>query len=328
MSPLIAIVGPTAMGKSALAIHLAQVLGGEIINADSRQVFRGMDIGTAKPGPEARALVPHHLIDVVDPDQDFTLAHYQEMAIKAIADIQRRGRLALLVGGSGLYVRALVGGFRIPHVTPDAELRRNMAERAAREGYMVLYEELRGVDPTAAQRIDPRNVRRVIRALEVFHATGLPLSQLRSSSPFLPSYHTLTIGLTTARVDLYQRIDSRVDSMMEQGLVQEVEGLLKRGYSLDLSAMSGLGYKQIGQYLQGELSLAEAVQRIKYDTHRFARRQYAWFRPKDEAIHWFDARDRVEVPIRSLIQGFIFEQTGIELAKPGIYNRATDKVNC
>ena len=328
MSHLIAIVGPTAVGKSALAIHLAQVFGGEIVSADSRQVFRGMDIGTAKPGPEERAQVPHHLIDVVEPDQDFTLAHYQQMAIRAIADIQRRGRLALLMGGSGLYVRALVGGFSIPHVRPDAELRRSLEEKAAAEGYMALYEELKGVDPTAAKRIDPRNVRRVIRALEVFHATGLPFSQLQGSSPFLPSLHTLTIGLTTARVNLYQRIDSRVDSMMKQGLVQEIEGLLKRGYSLDLPAMSGLGYKQIGQYLQGKLSLAEAIQRIKYETHRFARHQYAWFRPNDEEIHWFDVRDRMEEPIRSLIQGFIFEQTGIELAKPGIYNRATGKVSC
>lgn len=313
MSHLIAIVGPTAVGKSALTIHLAQVFGGEIVSADSRQVYRYLDIGTAKPSPEERALIPHHLIDVVDPDENFTLAIYQEMALRAIEDIQRRGRLALLVGGSGLYVRAVIGGLRIPQVAPDAELRRNLEEKAAREGYRALYEELKHTDPAVAERIDPRNVRRVIRALEVCHITGLPFSQLQSSSPF---FRTLVIGLTTARDDLHRRIDSRVDRMMERGLVQEVKGLLERGYSLDLPAMSGLGYKQIGQHLHGELGLEEAVQRIKYETHRFARHQYAWFRPTDEAIHWFDVRNGVEEPIRSLIQGFIFKQTGIESARP------------
>jgi len=312
MSHLIAIVGPTAVGKSALAIHLAQVFGGEIVSADSRQVYRYMDIGTAKPSPEERALAPHHLIDVVDPDQDFTIAIYQEMAMRAIEDIQRRGRLALLVGGSGLYVRAVIGGLRIPQVAPDAELRRNLEDKAAREGYMVLYEELERRDPAAAERIDPRNVRRVIRALEVFRTTGFPFSQLQG---FSPSFRTLLIGLTTAREDLYRRIDSRADRMIERGLVEEVQGLLQRGYSLDLSAMSGLGYKQIGQYLQGEMSLDEAVQRIKYETHRFARHQYAWFRLKDEAIHWFDVRGRVEDTVQGLIKGFIFEQTGSELVK-------------
>lgn len=314
MSHLIAIVGPTAVGKSALAIHLAQVFGGEIVSADSRQVFHGMDIGTAKPNPEERELVPHHLIDVVEPDQDFSLALYQQMATRAIQDIQRRGRLALLVGGSGLYVRALLWGFRIPHVSPDTELRRSLKQKAAEEGYMALYEELKGVDPTAAKRIDPHNVRRVIRALEVFRAIGLPFSQLQGSSPFLPNYRTITIGLTTSRGDLYRRIDSRVDTMMEQGLVDEVKLLLEQGYSLDLPAMSGLGYKQIGQYLNGELNLAEAVQKIKNETHRFARHQYAWFRLNDEAIQWFHVGLGMEQLVQSLLQGFIPEPTGGELA--------------
>ncbi len=317
MSHLIAIVGPTAVGKSALAIHLAQVFGGEIVSADSRQVFHGMDIGTAKPNPEERELVPHHLIDVVEPDQDFTLALYQQMATRAIQDIERRGRLALLVGGSGLYVRALLGGFRIPHVSPDAELRRSLEQKAAEEGYMALHEELKGVDPAAAKRIDPRNVRRVIRALEVFRAIGLPFSQLQGSSPFLPNYRTITIGLTTSRGDLYRRIDSRVDTMMEQGLVKEVDRLLEQGYSLDLPAMSGLGYKQIGQYLKGDLNLAEAVQKIKNETHRFARHQYAWFRLNDEAIHWFHVGLGMGQLVQSLLQGFILEPTGGELAEPG-----------
>ncbi len=305
MSHLIAIVGPTAVGKSRLAIHLAQVFDGEIVSADSRQVFRSMDIGTAKPSPEERALVPHHLIDVVNPDEDFTVALYQEMAYRAIADIQQRGRLALLVGGSGLYVWAVLGGFRIPQIPPQAELRRSLEEKAAREGYMALYEELEGIDPDAAQRIDPRNVRRVIRALEVFRTTGLPFSQFPRFSPI---FRTLVIGLTTERADLYRRIDSRVDDMMERGLVQEVEGLLKRGYSLDLPSMSGLGYKQIGQYLRGEIGLAEAVQRIKYETHRFARHQYAWFRPKDDRIHWFNIRNDIGEPIQSLFRHYAMSE--------------------
>jgi tRNA dimethylallyltransferase len=214
-------------------------------------------------------------------------------------------------------VRALLGGFRIPHVSPDAELRRSLKQKAAEEGYMALYEELKGVDPTAAKRIDPRNVRRVIRALEVFRAIGLPFSQLQGSSPFLPNYRTITIGLTTSRGDLYRRIDSRVDTMMEQGLVKEVKLLLEQGYSLDLPAMSGLGYKQIGQYLKGELNLAEAVQKIKNQTHRFARHQYAWFRLNDEAIQWFHVGLGMEQLVQSLLQGFIPEPTGGEMAEPG-----------
>ena len=313
MSHLIAIVGPTAVGKSALAIHLAQVFGGEIVSADSRQVFHGMDIGTAKPSPQERELVPHHLIDVVEPDQDFTLALYQQMATRAIQDIERRGRLALLVGGSGLYVRALLGSFIIPHVPPDAELRRRLKQKAEEEGYMALHEELKRVDATAARRIDPRNVRRVIRALEVYRALGLPPSQLQGSSPFP---RTLVIGLTSTREDLYRRIDLRVDHMMEQGLVNEVERLLEQGYSPDLPAMSGLGYKQICQYLKGELNLAEAVRKIRNETHRFARHQYAWFRLNDEAIHWFHVGDGMEQLVQNLINGFITGPTGNELAEP------------
>ncbi len=302
MSRLIAIVGPTAVGKSALAIRLAQVFDGEILSADSRQVYRYVDIGTAKPSHEERALVPHHLIDVVDPDQDFSLALYQEMAYRAVKDINERGKLPLLVGGSGLYVQAVIGGFRIPQVAPDPQLRQRLEDKAAGEGYAALYQELEQVDADAARKIDPRNVRRVIRALEVYHTTGLPFSQLRSSEPL---FQTLVIGLTTARDDLYRRIDDRVDSMIERGLVHEVQSLLERGYSLELPSLSSLGYKQIGQYLQGEVELDMVVQHIKYETHRFARHQYAWFRPSDENIHWFDVRDEIEKPINGLVREFL-----------------------
>ena len=298
MNRIIAIAGPTATGKSALAIQLSLALGGEIVSADSRQVYRYMDIGTAKPSLEGRAAIPHHLIDIIYPDENFTLATYQELAFQAIADIQRRGKLALLVGGSGLYVRAVTGGLSIPKVAPDPELRRRLEKRAEQEGYQVLYSELQKTDPIAAEKIDPRNVRRVIRALEVCLIAGVPFSQLKKSSP---KVSTVTIGLTTAREDLYKRIDSRVDDMIERGLVDEVKWLIDRGYSPDLPAMSGLGYKQIVSYLKGETNLEETVQRIKFETHRFARHQYAWFRPKDEHIHWFDIREEPLESIRSLI---------------------------
>ncbi|MGB2854941.1 MAG: tRNA (adenosine(37)-N6)-dimethylallyltransferase MiaA [Dehalococcoidia bacterium] len=310
MSRLIAIVGPTAVGKSALAIRLAQVFDAEIVSADSRQVYRYVDIGTAKPSPEERALVPHHLLDVVDPDEDFSLALYQEMAYQAVEDINRRGKLALLVGGSGLYIQAVIRGFRIPSAAPDPELRRNLEEKAVGEGYRALYKELEQVDADAARKIDPRNARRVIRALEVCYVTGLPFSQLQRREPL---FQTLVIGLTTAREDLYRRIDDRVDSMIERGLVQEVQALLERGYSLDLPSLSGLGYKQIGHYLQGEIELDTVVQRIKYETHRFARHQYAWFRPRDERIHWFDVRNGVEKPIQDLVQEFLGDREKVKL---------------
>ena len=298
MNRIIAIVGPTATGKSALAIQLALALGGEIVSADSRQVYKYMDIGTAKPSPEDRNEIPHHLIDIITPNEAFTLATYQELAFRAIADIQRRGKIALLVGGSGLYVRAITGGLSIPKVAPDPELRRKLEERAAQEGHIALYADLQKVDPAAAEKIDPRNVRRVIRALEVCITASVPFSQPKRSSPEVP---VLTIGLTTAREDLYKRIDSRVDDMIERGLVDEVKWLLDRGYSPNLPAMSGLGYKQIVAHLKGETSLEETTQHIKYETHRFARHQYAWFRPKDEHIHWFDIRNELLEPILGLI---------------------------
>ncbi len=298
MNRIIAIVGPTAVGKSALAIQLALTLGGEIVSADSRQVYRYMDIGTAKPSREDCAKVPHHLIDIINPDADFTLATYQELAFEVIEDIQHRGKSVFLVGGSGLYVRAVTGGLSIPKVAPDPELRRKLEGRAAHEGYQVLYSELRKADPSATEKIDPRNIRRVIRALEVCLTAGVPFSQLKKSSPRVSA---ITLGLTTARDNLYSRIDSRVDQMIERGLVDEVKWLLDRGYSPELPAMSGLGYKQIVAYLKGETSLDEAIQRTKYETHRFARSQYAWFRPKDAHIHWFDINEEPLESIRDLI---------------------------
>lgn len=302
MIPLVAIVGPTAVGKTALALRLAQAFDAEIVGADSRQIYRYIDIGTAKPTAKQRRLVPHHLLNVADPDEDFSLALYQQMAYHAIEDIHRRGRTAFLVGGSGLYVRAVVEGFAIPEVAPHPELRRSLEGQAAREGAMALHRQLQRVDPAAADRIDPRNVRRVVRALEVWHATGTPVSVLQTKEP---PYETLMVGLTTAREDLYRRIDERVDRMIEEGLIDEVQGLIDRGYSLDLPSLSGLGYREIGEYLDGSAELATVVQHIKHESHRFARHQYAWFRPGDESIRWFDVRGAVDDAVAGLVGKFL-----------------------
>ena len=300
MNSVVAIVGPTAVGKSSLALDLSNTFDGEIVNADSRQVYRYMDIGTAKPTPEEQAQVPHHLIDIVYPDQEFNLALYQAKAKEAIEDIQNRGELPILVGGSGLYVWAVLEGWSIPPVPPNHSVRKKLEATAESEGVETLYEELKQVDPAAAQQIDPRNARRIIRALEVSRQ-GRPFSQLQNKDPFV---NALVIGLTTERTDLYKRIDARVDRMIEKGLVEEVKGLAAKGYGYNLPAMSGLGYKQIGMYLQGIIDLQEAIEKIKFDTHRFARHQYNWFRLQDERIHWFETHKGVGKAVQDLVHRF------------------------
>jgi tRNA dimethylallyltransferase len=292
MSVVVAVVGPTAVGKSRLGALLARAFDGEIVSADSRQVYRYMDIGTAKPTAEERSAVPHHLIDVVDPDADFSVALYQSLAMEAIGEVMQRGRLPVVVGGSGLYIWSLVEGWEIPRVEPDAGFRKRLEERAAAEGAKSLYRELERIDQETAASIDPRNVRRVIRALEIHHTNGAvgPPSRRKKQPPF----QTLIVGLTAERRRLYQMIDRRVDRMVEGGLVQEVKGLLGRGYGPDLPSMSSVGYKEICQLISGKMNMATAMQRMKFETHRFARHQYAWFRLSDPRIHWFDVDDEAE----------------------------------
>jgi tRNA dimethylallyltransferase len=302
-SPLVVIVGPTAVGKTRLALRLAGELGAEIVSADSRQVYRGMDIGTDKPTAEERQRVPHHLVDIVDPDEKLTLARYQDMAYAAIEDVLARGKVPLLVGGTGLYIKAVVEGWSIPRVKPNEALRAELVREAEVKGEEALHARLRQVDPVAAEKIDPRNVRRVIRALEVYLETGEPISELQRRKP--PPYRILQIGLTMDRVALYQRIDQRVDRMIERGLVEEVRGLMEQGYGRELPAMSGLGYRQIGCYLRGEISLAEAIRLIKRDTRRFVRQQYNWFRLDDERIHWFQALDDPYERVKGVILQFL-----------------------
>jgi len=303
MNRLIAVVGPTGIGKSRLALCLARAFDGEIVSADSRQVYRYMDIGTAKPSPKELALVPHHLINVVNPDEAFSLAQYQALAYKTIEDIHRRNKLALLVGGSGLYVWSVLEGWAIPPVPPDLKFRRGLEEKLARVGKEELYRELLEVDPAAAQRIDPRNVRRVIRALEVYKIAESSFSQLQRKEA--PPFDKLIIGLTTERSELYHRIDLRVDRMIEQGLVAEVQKLINMGYDFNLPAMSGIGYRQIGMFLRGELTLPAAIQQIKFETHRFVRHQYAWFRLKDDRIKWFDIQKTIDPDITALVAEFL-----------------------
>ncbi|MGC9521504.1 MAG: tRNA (adenosine(37)-N6)-dimethylallyltransferase MiaA [Anaerolineae bacterium] len=286
--PLIAIVGPTAIGKTALGVDIAERFGGEIVSADSRQFYRMMDIGTAKPTPEELRHAPHHLIDIADPDETVGLARFLRLARTAIADIHARGKLPLLVGGTGQYVRALLRGWRVPEVPPDEALRAELEEQGERdpEG---LWDRLMRIDPAAAEFIHPNNIRRVVRALEVSLKSGVPFSDLRRRIP--PPYRVLKLGLTMDRAALYARADARVDAMMAAGLLQEVARLLQRGYDWDLPAMSGLGYGQFRPFFERKATLEEVVERIKLDTHDFIRRQYTWFRPSSPDIHWYAATD-------------------------------------
>jgi tRNA dimethylallyltransferase len=307
---VIVIVGPTAVGKSELALQLARHFPLEIVSADSRQVYRYMDIGTNKPSSVERASVPHHIIDVVDPDEDFSLASYHQLALEALEAIEQKGRFPLLVGGTGLYVWSLLEGWKIPRVPPDQEMRERLETRARQEGGQSLYRELQNIDPVAAAKIDPRNVRRTVRALEIYYATGQPPSQLQRKQE--PNFPILVIGLTQERSQLYRRIDARADDMVKRGLVEEVRQLLGKGYGPLLSSMSGIGYKQVVQFIQGEMTLPEAVDKIKHETHRLARHQYAWFRLNDGRIRWFgvtEIKGEASVvdmdEIKAVIEGFI-----------------------
>ncbi|MBC8275435.1 MAG: tRNA (adenosine(37)-N6)-dimethylallyltransferase MiaA [Chloroflexi bacterium] len=303
MKCLVAVIGPTAVGKSQFALRLAQDFDGEIVNADSRQVYRYMDIGTAKPGHIELSLGQHHLIDIINPDESFSLAIYQKLANDAIENIQQRHKLPLLVGGSGLYIWSVIEGWKIPPVAPDAKFRHSLETRAKEEGSSALYQELQKADPVAATKIMPTNLRRIIRALEICRATGQPVSQLWQKQP--PPYPVLIIGLTMHRDNLYRSIDCRVDEMIKQGLIEEVKDLMTKGYSLDLPSMSGIGYKQIGKFLQGKLDLTTAIQQMKNETHRFARHQYAWFHLNDARIHWLDEYDAIQKKATSLVAAFL-----------------------
>ena len=286
-SPLIAIVGPTAVGKTSLAVDLCQRFDGEVINADSRQAYRGMDIGTAKPTPEELSKAPHHLLDLLDPSEHFGLGTFLPLAQEAAADIAARGKLPILSGGAGQYVWAMLEGQTVPAVPPDPELRASLEKAAKEEGAQALHDRLRQVDPARADALDPRNVRRVVRALEIYLATNKKPSELAQNTTSTGDY--LVIGLTMDRKALYRRIDDRVDMMMQAGFLAEVARLAQAGYPMGQGALDSPGYRELGLHLNGELSLEDAVSRTKTQTHRLARRQYTWFKPSDPRIKWLDA---------------------------------------
>jgi len=301
--PLLVIVGPTAVGKTALSLHLAEAFDGEVVSADSRSFYRGMDIGTAKPTLAERARVPHHLVDIADLDETVGLAEFQDLAYAAIDDIRARGKLPLLVGGTGQYVRAIVEGWRIPRVAPHPILREELEAKAEEESPYALHDWLKRLDPEAAEDIHPHNVRRVVRALEVCLVTGRPISEQQGKEP--PPYPVFQIGLTMDRDLLYERADKRLELMIDVGLVEEVRWLLEQGYDWSLPAMSAVGYAEFKPYFEGEMTLDEVVAAIQSDLRRFIRHQYNWFDLDDPDIHWFDAADTTHEEIESIVREWL-----------------------
>ena len=285
--PLVVIVGPTAVGKTSVSIQLAQHLNGEIVSADSRQLYREMDIGTAKPTLDELQAVRHHLINVADPDERWSLAIYQREAYRNIDEILGRGKLPFLVGGTGQYIRSIIEGWRIPPQKPDYDLRDVLNHWADDIGAEALHERLARLDPQAASKIDYRNLRRIVRALEVIFKTGERFSDLRRKQE--PRYDNIILGIERSREELYERVDQRIERMLADGLVDEVRVLLAQGYSPELATMSAIGYNEIIQYLKGVLTFDEAVALIKHNTRVFVRRQANWFKPDDPRITWFRA---------------------------------------
>lgn len=290
---LVAIVGPTASGKSEIALQLAEVLGGEIVNADSRQIYRGMDIGTAKPSRDDRRRVRHHLYDIADPSDRYSLALYQRDARAAFEDIWRRGSFPILVGGTGQYVWSLLEAWSVPEVPPDDEVRDRLAAFAREHGQDALHARLRAVDPEAAAMIDAKNVRRVIRALEVFEISGRPISAQQHKGT--PDFEYLLFGVDLPRDELIHRINRRVERMYDEGLVEETKALLDAGVHPDASALSSIGYAEAVRHLRREIDRDKAIELTKRATRRLARRQAQWFRREDRRIKWIRRADDAEL---------------------------------
>jgi tRNA dimethylallyltransferase len=309
MLKLAAIVGPTAVGKTDLAISLAERLGGEIISCDSMQVYSGMDIGTAKASPEQRQKIPHHLIDIVDPDINFTVADYQKLAQAEIQEISARGQLPILVGGTGLYYQAVVDNYYFFPMESRLAVRIKWEQAHRDLGLAHLYERILKIDQEYAQKIGPNDKKRIIRALEVYDLTGHPFSEFQTRNRL--TYHLAVVGLYLDRIELYARIEARVDKMMAAGLVEEVVLLRKKGYDLTTNAMQALGYKQIYCYLEGLLTWEETLQEIKKETRRFAKRQYTWFN-KDQRIMWINVTDyATHASLLEKIYGLMAGQLGM-----------------
>jgi tRNA dimethylallyltransferase len=303
LPPLIVLVGPTGVGKTETSLRLAVSLDGEIVSADSRLFYRGMDIGTAKPSAEERRRVPHHLIDVSDPDVTWSLATFQESATQAILEIHQRGHLPFLVGGTGQYIHAVTHGWQPPAAPPDTRLRLVLEGLADNRGKDWLHTRLTLLDPQAASLIDPRNLRRTVRAMEVIFTTGRKFSTQRrqGESP----YRLLTIGLNRPRPELYARLDARIEAMFAGGLLDEVRHLLQKGYAPSLPSMSAIGYRECMAVLRGEMDLDQARQAMRRLTRTYVRRQANWFKADDPNIHWFDAGTLKDGMIETTIREFL-----------------------
>ncbi|OPX84294.1 MAG: tRNA dimethylallyltransferase [Pelotomaculum sp. PtaB.Bin104] len=288
LPPLLVITGPTATGKSEVAVRVAVQVGGEIVSADSMLVYRHMDIGTAKPTQAEMHGIPHHLISIIEPDQDYSVALFQKQARKVIAEVYRKGKLPILAGGTGLYIRSVIERYDFTGACRDEALRARLLKEAKKCGFEMFHRRLAEFDRQTAEKLHPRDVRRVIRAFEVYYLTGRPISSYQKTiENSQPLYNLVIFGLTMDREALYRRIEQRVDAMIEAGLIEEVQGLLDAGYDPRLTSMQGLGYKEMVQFLAGEVSLPQAIELLKRNTRRFAKRQMTWFR-RDERIRWVE----------------------------------------
>ncbi len=290
--PLIVIVGPTAVGKTKNAIEVAKMINSEIISADSMQIYKYMDIGTAKPTLEERQGVPHHLIDIAEPSEKYSVADYKKIAEGKIKEILQKGNTPILVGGTGLYIKSVIDNYYFPEAVIDKKYRSELKRIAAEKGGIYLHNILVEKDPVSATKIHPNDLKRIIRALEVHHQTGKPISYYEKITKKRESpYNLFYFGLTISRDELYKLINERVDLMIKEGLIDEVKNLLEKGYSKGSNALKGLGYKQIIDYLEGDYSLNEAIDILKRDTRRFAKRQYTWFK-RDNRIYWINASEQ------------------------------------
>lgn len=291
MKKLIVIAGPTASGKTGLSIRLAKQLETEIVSADSMQIYRYMDIGSAKPSPQEMDGVPHHLIGVISPFEDFSVKQYTDLAKKAVADIQKKGKIPILAGGTGLFINSLIDNIIFTDTDTDENIRRELNEFAEKNGNQALHQILEKIDPESAGKIHFNDRKRTVRAIEIYRTTGTPMSEHIKRSRLIPSpYDLCYIGLTMDRKALYQRIDLRVDRMLKQGLLDEVKKLTDMGLDDSFQSMQGIGYKEMIWYLEKKISFESAVETIKRESRRYAKRQLTWFR-RDDRIHWFDAEN-------------------------------------
>lgn len=284
---LLIVAGPTAVGKTSTAISLAKKLNGEIVSADSMQIYRHMDIGTAKPSLDEREGIPHHLMDLVNPDEEFSVAQFQKLAKDIINNLTNQGKLPIIAGGTGLYINSLIYNMDFTQSVANWKLREELEEKARTIGNEYIHEKLREVDPEAADRIHPNNIKRVIRAIEVYYETGQKIGDFNRDISLNNDYEFYFAGLTRDREELYNRINIRVNIMLEEGLIDEVRNLLSMGYGKDLISFKGLGYKEIIGYLEGDYSLDEAIRILKRDTRRYAKRQLTWFR-RYRHINWYN----------------------------------------